>query len=84
MPGGQRTRLLHRPPIAGGSAGFCRVQGTRRLARHLWPGGVYALWSNDPPDDAYLAILSAVFIDVAAEVITFPTRSRTVRPPTTV
>ena len=48
------------------------MQGTRRLAPRLWRGGVYALWSNDPPDDARLEILSAVFIDVAAEVISFP------------
>jgi hypothetical protein len=33
---------------------------------------VYALSSNDPPDDAYLGILSAVLTDVAAEVVTFP------------
>jgi hypothetical protein len=35
-------------------------------------GGVYALWSNDPPDQAYLDILAAEFADVAAQVITFP------------
>ena len=44
--------------LADGSAGFYGVEGTRRLARHLRPGGVYTLWSNDPPDDAYLAILA--------------------------
>lgn len=58
--------------LADGSAGFYDVAGTRRLAGHLRPGGVYSLWSNDPPDDAYLAILTQVFVDVAAEVITFP------------
>lgn len=58
--------------LADGSAGFYGVDGTRRLAAHLRPGGVYSLWSNDPPDDAYLAALSEVFLDVAAEVISFP------------
>lgn len=58
--------------LADGSAGFYGVEGTRRLARHLRPGGVYTLWSNDPPDDAYLAILAEVFVDVAAEVVSFP------------
>lgn len=58
--------------LADGSAGFYGVEGTHRLARHLRPGGVYALWSNDPPDDGYLAVLSEVFVDVAAEVISFP------------
>jgi len=58
--------------LADGSAGFYGVEGTRRLAGHLRPGGVYALWSNDPPDDAYLAVLSEVFVDVVAEVVSFP------------
>lgn len=58
--------------LADGSAGFYSTEGTRRLAGHLRPGGVYTLWSNDPPDDTYLAILSEVFVDVAAEVVSFP------------
>jgi spermidine synthase len=61
-----------RHQLADGSAGFYGVEGTRRLAAHLRPGGVYSLWSNDPPDDAYLAILRQVFVDVAAKVVTFP------------
>ncbi|MEO6142620.1 MAG: hypothetical protein ABIP19_01435 [Dermatophilaceae bacterium] len=35
------------------------------------PRGVYSLWSNHPPDDAYLAALARVSVDVAAKVITF-------------
>jgi len=58
--------------LADGSAGFYGVEGTRLLAGHLRPAGVYALWSNDPPDDAYLAVLAEVFVDVAAEVVSFP------------
>jgi spermidine synthase len=58
--------------LADGSAGFYGVDGSRRLARHLRPGGVFALWSNDPPDDAYLAVLSEAFTEVAAEVVPFP------------
>jgi spermidine synthase len=61
-----------RHPLADGSAGFYGVDGTRRLARHLRSGGVFALWSNDPPDDAYSTVLSEVFADVAAEVVAFP------------
>jgi spermidine synthase len=61
-----------RHPLADGSAGFYGVDGTRRLARHLRSEGAFALWSNDPPDDVYLAVLRQAFVDVAAEVITFP------------
>ena len=58
--------------LADGSAGFYSPAGTARLVRHLRPGGVYALWSNDPPDPAYLDVLSEVLVDVAAEVVAFP------------
>jgi spermidine synthase len=57
--------------LAAGSTGFYSRPGTRRSARHLRPGGVYALWSNDPPDQDYLAVLSEVFVEVAAEVVRF-------------
>jgi spermidine synthase len=45
--------------------------GLARLAEHLRPGGVFALWSNDPPDDAFNAVLSGVFATSAAHVVTF-------------
>lgn len=32
------------------STGFYRCEGLRSLARHLKPGGVFGLWSNDRPD----------------------------------
>jgi spermidine synthase len=53
------------------SSGFYTPAGTRALAAHLRPGGVYALWSNDPPDEAYLQVLRATFVDVTAEVVPF-------------
>ena len=53
-------------------AAFYDVAGTRRLAEHVRPGGVVTVWSNDPPDEEYLAVLREVFVDVRAEVITFP------------
>ncbi|HYP46972.1 MAG TPA: spermidine synthase [Propionibacteriaceae bacterium] len=58
--------------ITDGNAGFYSAAGTQRLAAHVRPGGCYALWSNDPPDEAYLSVLSAVFVDVAAQVVSFP------------
>ena len=47
-------------------------EGLRRLARHLRDGGVFALWSDDPPDDAFLVDLAAVFASTAAHVVEFP------------
>jgi spermidine synthase len=45
--------------------------GLAGLAEHLQPGGVFALWSNDPPDEAFNAVLSGVFATSAAHVVTF-------------
>lgn len=55
-----------------GSASFYGAEGIRSLATHVKPGGVYAMWSNDPPDSSYLEVLSSVFTAVEATVVTFP------------
>ena len=45
--------------------------GLRRLTEHLHPGGVFALWSNDPPDRAFESVLAGAFATSAAHVVTF-------------
>lgn len=50
---------------------FYEAAGLRRLAAHLRPGGVFALWSDDAPDDGFLAALRAVFADARAQVVPF-------------
>jgi spermidine synthase len=52
-------------------AGFYEPAGARRLAEHLHPGGVFSLWSNDPPDEGYQAVLAEVFTEVSAEIVSF-------------
>jgi len=52
-------------------AAFYRSAGLRQLTGQLRPGGVFALWSNDPPDDAVLATLDEVFATARAHVVTF-------------
>ena len=47
------------------------VDGMRALARHLTPRGVFALWSDDPPDEEFLARASVVFDTVTAHVVDF-------------
>ncbi|WP_156756943.1 polyamine aminopropyltransferase [Actinokineospora pegani] len=54
-----------------GNAVFYEPDGLARVTGLLRPGGVFALWSNDPPDAEFTAVLSTVFDDVAAEVVTF-------------
>ena len=45
--------------------------GLRALAHRLRPGGVFALWSNDPPDAPFEAALAEVFAESEARVVTF-------------
>jgi hypothetical protein len=52
-------------------AAFYRPEGLRRLRDHLHPRGVFALWSNDPPDSEFVAALESAFPVVRAEVVTF-------------
>ena len=59
--------LLHRD-----HGSFYEASGLQRLALLLKPDGVFTLWSNDPPDDAFLLVLNRVFAGVRAEVVSFP------------
>ncbi|WP_439680082.1 spermidine synthase [Embleya sp. MST-111070] len=52
-------------------AALYRPAGLRALADRLRPGGVFALWSNDPPDLEFGAVLGEVFVDSAAHVVDF-------------
>jgi spermidine synthase len=54
------------------NAALYTADGMRSLAAHLTPGGVFALWSNDPPDDEFTAVLTEVFATAAAHVVSFP------------
>lgn len=47
------------------------VEGMRRLAHHLAPGGVFALWSDDPPDESFLTVLREVFATVEGHTVEF-------------
>jgi spermidine synthase len=60
------SKLLHE-----GNCAFYAPEGLRRLAHHLHPGGVFALWSDDPPDAEFIASLSAAFATCEAHVVRF-------------
>ncbi|MTE22006.1 spermidine synthase [Streptomyces sp. TRM43335] len=52
-------------------APFYEEAGMRSLAEHLHPGGVFALWSDDPPDEPFTAVLTEVFATAEAHVVGF-------------
>ncbi len=52
-------------------APFYESDGLRQLTSHLLPGGIFALWSNDPPDEQFHIALSEVFAYYETHVVTF-------------
>ena len=52
-------------------AALYEPEGLAQLAGHLHPGGVFALWSNDAPDDAFERVLADVFATSTSHVVTF-------------
>jgi len=50
---------------------FYEPAGLAALAGRLKPGGVFALWSDDPPDDGFLGSLRGTFAGVRAEIVRF-------------
>jgi len=53
------------------SDSFYRPEGLRVLSRHLKPGGIFGLWSNETSDPRFLDRLGAAFAEVWAEPVTF-------------
>jgi spermidine synthase len=60
------NRVLHRT-----NARFYTPEGLTELAGHLNPGGVFALWSDDPPEKAFTDLLKTVFPEVHAHTVSF-------------
>ena len=58
--------VLHDP-----HAGFYTRDGLRAASERLVPGGVFAMWSDDPPDEDFTAVLASVFTDVQAQSVWF-------------
>lgn len=48
------------------------VPGLQALKSHLTAEGVFALWSDDPPDEEFMSILSTVFAQADAHIVEFP------------
>ena len=58
-------------PLHPSHAGFYEPDGLRVLLPLLKPEGVFALWSDEPPDPAFVATLEQVFATVDVHVVAF-------------
>lgn len=52
-------------------ADFYTYEGLHAVSALLVPGGAFAMWSDDAPDDSFSSILETVFTDVEARQIWF-------------
>lgn len=52
-------------------ADFYKPDGLRQLAGRLHPGGIFGLWSDDPPEEKFMAALNEVFESVETHVVPF-------------
>ncbi len=50
---------------------FYGAEGLRVLAGKLHPGGVFALWSDDPPEERFMAALGEVFEKPESHIVSF-------------
>ncbi len=53
-------------------AAFYSPAGLHTLAAQLHPGGVFAMWSDEPPEAEFQNLLASVFATARSEVVTFP------------
>lgn len=53
-------------------ASFYSQDGLTRVRDQLVPDGVFALWSDDPPEIEFMKLLDGAFEGVAAHVVHFP------------
>lgn len=51
---------------------FYCTEGFQSLSDKLHPGGIFGLWSNDPPDAAFTELLDSVFESSASHIVHFP------------
>jgi spermidine synthase len=50
---------------------FYQGKALRRLAAQLHPGGIFAMWSDDPPEEEFLQALDLAFDSARAHIVSF-------------
>lgn len=53
------------------NSSFYTASKLANMARKLHPGGIFGMWSNDPPDADFIALLDSVFQSCESHTITF-------------
>lgn len=53
------------------NAEFYSTEGLRKFAGKIKPGGVFGLWSDDPPEESFMASLNEVFESCSSHIVPF-------------
>lgn len=57
--------------LSGAHAGFYAPEGLAAMAAQIQPGGVFGMWADGRPCEAFLRALETAFDDARAEVVPF-------------
>jgi len=55
-----------------GNRSFYTEESLNKLANKIYPGGIFGLWSNDPPDEKFMDLLNKVFESSESHIVSFP------------
>lgn len=58
--------------LNSGNSTFYTESALQSMANKLHPGGVFGLWSNDPPEKEFINLLESVFESTESHIVTFP------------
>ena len=58
--------------LSPGNNTFYTEQGLRAMANKIHSGGVFALWSDELPDERFTELLDGIFASSEAHIVTFP------------
>ena len=58
--------------LNSGNRTFYTTAGLQSLADKLHPGGIFSLWSDDPPDADFMGLLDSVFQSAESHIVNFP------------
>lgn len=54
-----------------GNSSFYTREGLQSMSDKILPGGIFGLWSNDPPDNDFTNLLESIFESVETHVVSF-------------
>ena len=58
--------------LNSGNSTFYTESALVKMAKKIHPGGIFGLWSNDPPENEFIDLLESVFASTESHIVTFP------------